>query len=136
MNALSASFSVRRVSRPPLSLASALAVAAALLGPDLLADSVNQNVLNQISALQAEKESRTPAQLKLDSQIHHALKLSRNQPISPGAATTIRPFLTLEQDGRLQVDIQAVVSADLLTFINQNGGTVINNVPRFNAVRA
>ncbi|HEY5914946.1 MAG TPA: proprotein convertase P-domain-containing protein [Verrucomicrobiae bacterium] len=135
MNALSSSFAVCPGSRARLWLVCAAAVIAMLGCPELRADSVSQAVLDQISQLQAEKSSRTPAQLKLDSQIHYALKLSRGQAIAPGVSS-VTPALTREPDGRIKVDIQAVVSADLLNSISQSGGTMINSVPRFNAIQA
>ncbi len=136
MKALSARFSVCRQSRSRVWLLCCAAATAALIGPELLADSVSQNVLDQIASLQAEKSTRTAAQLKLDSQIHYALKLSRNEAIAPGVAPTLHPFLSREPDGRIQVDISATVSPDLLNYIMQSGGTIINSTPRFSAIRA
>src|SRR5436190_9971580 len=41
-------------------------------------------VRQQITALLQEKATRTPAQLKLDSQLIYAMKMRRGEPVAPG----------------------------------------------------
>ena len=89
----------------------------------------------QIDSLQAEKLSRTPAQRKLDSQLVYALKEKRQGFVSRNAIS-LRSSVAADQDGRLLVDINAVVSPGLLDFIKQNGGTVISSFESYHAIRA
>lgn len=89
----------------------------------------------QIKALLDEKEARTPAQRKLDSQLVYLTKQSRNQPIAKGL-TNFRASVLTETDNRVLVDISATVSKDLLDAIAKGGGEVVNQFAAFNAIRA
>ena len=100
-----------------------------------LAETISDGALQQISALQAEKASRTPAQQKMDSQLIYALKQSLNQVIAPGV-TNLRVLVQSESDGRVWVDVKATVTQDLLDFIQSSGGSIVSSVPAFQAVRA
>src|ERR1035438_8704477 len=116
--------------------AAGAAVAAIIAGaPNALAEAIRDSALQQISALQAEKASRTPAQQKMDSQLIYALKQSLNQAIAPGV-TNLRVFVQAEADGRVKVDLKATVTQDLLSFIQNSGGSILSSVPGFQAVRA
>src|ERR1035437_3904414 len=99
------------------------------------AEAISESALQQISALQAEKASRTPAQQKMDSQLIYALKQSLNQVIAPGV-TNLRVLVQRESDGRVKVDLKATVTQDLLDFIQSSGGSIVSSVPAFQAVRA
>jgi uncharacterized repeat protein (TIGR01451 family) len=99
------------------------------------ADGIGTNALRQIQALIQEKDSRTAAQLKLESQLLYALKLSRNQPLAAGI-TNLQFLPVPDANGKIEVDLTATVSTALLKFIVQSGGSVINNFPQFNAIRA
>src|ERR1035437_9522037 len=99
------------------------------------AEAISDSALQQISALQAEKASRTPAQQKMDSQLIYALKQSLNQVIAPGV-TNLRVLVQSESDGRVWVDVKATVTQDLLDFIQSSGGSIVSSVPAFQAVRA
>ena len=96
---------------------------------------ISDNALQQIAALQAEKAARTPAQLKLDSQLVYALKQAHGQPFAPGV-TSLRLGVKPAADGRYLVDIDAQVTQNLLDTIAANGGQVVNAVTNFNAIRA
>ena len=82
-----------------------------------------------------EKESRTAAQKKLDSHIVLALKKSRREPPSD-KPTSLDPDLAIEADGRVLVDLNAKVSAELLAQIENTGGKVINSFEAARAIRA
>src|SRR2546421_825801 len=72
----------------------ALAAGGILLPSGISASRPNQNddtsqnissaVLQQIQALEDEKESCTPAQQKIDSQLLYAMKMQRAEPIASG----------------------------------------------------
>jgi len=89
----------------------------------------------QIRILHEEKLSRTPAQKKLDSQLLYLLRQRRQGNIGLGLEA-LKPSLHLETDGRVLVDLKAHVSPALLSFIKANGGLVVNNFPRYDAIRA
>ena len=75
----------------------------------------------QIEALLAEKARRTPAQRKVSSQLLDAWQTVRGQPA---------------ENELVMVDIRADVTAAVLERIRALGGTVINSVARFRAIRA
>jgi uncharacterized repeat protein (TIGR01451 family) len=116
--------------------AAGAALAATIAGaPNALAEAIRDSALQQISALQAEKTSRTPAQQKMDSQLIYALKESLKQVIAPGV-TNLLVDVHPDAKGRVEVDLTATVTQGLLDFIQNSGGTIISSVPVFNAVRA
>jgi hypothetical protein len=82
-----------------------------------------------------EKESRTAAQMKLDSHIVLALKKSRGEP-PYDKPTSLDPNLVIEADGRVLVDLNATVSNELLARIESDGGKVINSFEAARAIRA
>jgi len=93
------------------------------------------NSRNQIEALIAEKAARSPSQRKLDSQLIYALRQKRQQPIAPGLdrlESAVRP----RPDGQVLVDLRARIEPELLARIEAGGGTVVNQHPRFQAIRA
>jgi uncharacterized repeat protein (TIGR01451 family) len=92
-------------------------------------------VAAQIAALSLEKQNRTPAQRKLDSQLIYARRMSQNQPVAPGVVTQRLDFV-VDAQGRVLVDITAKVTDALLAQIGQLGGQVLSSVARFDAVRA
>src|SRR5205807_541630 len=47
-------------------------------------DGISSNAMQQISALLAEKTTRTAAQLKMEAPILYAIKISRGQPVVTG----------------------------------------------------
>src|SRR5689334_11221190 len=104
--------------------------------PDLASavEGISSNAMQQISALIAEKSSRTAAQLKMDSQLLYALRASRGQPVAPGMNTL--QFLPVSTNGLVKVDLDCTVSSNLLAFITGSGGQIISSVPRFDAIRA
>jgi len=113
------------------------AVTLVLLGavPARAAEALSPSALAQIQALQQEKASRTAAQKKLDSQLVYALRLSRNE-LSAFGITNLHPNVNVAPDGRVLVDVDAVVTAALLSQMSQAGGEVLDSVPQFNTVRA
>ena len=81
--------------------------------------------VRRIEVAMAEKARRTPAQRKIGSLL---LDLSRDPTVPHG--------LDLDDAGRVLVDITADVSPELLERITALGGTVVDSVERYRAVRA
>lgn len=115
----------------------AIALKFSLIGAGLAAppEGMSPSALQQIRALEQEKLSRSPTHRKLDSQFVFKLKQKRGQAIAQGV-TKLRADIELAADGRVLVDIDAKVTDRLLAQIKQGGGTVINSLPHFHAIRA
>ncbi len=84
-------------------------------------DPLPQTTERQIEALLSQKAQRTAAQRKLSSQLLDAWRTGRDQ----------RPV-----DTPVTVDIRADVTPTLLERIHALGGTVINSIPKYQAIRA
>jgi uncharacterized repeat protein (TIGR03803 family) len=89
----------------------------------------------EIAALLQEKATRTPTQLKLESQLIHALKTRQGQVFAVGV-TNLQPDVQVQPDGRVLVDLKAVVTPALQDLIRANGGRIINSFSKFQAIRA
>jgi hypothetical protein len=96
---------------------------------------LSENAKIQLNALMLEKQSRTPVQQKIDSQLLTAAKMNRGQVVAPALAT-MQTDVAYDKDGRAEVDISAEVTDNLLETIRALGGEVVNSYPQFNAVRA
>jgi hypothetical protein len=96
---------------------------------------ISAGALKQIAALEKEKESRTPTQQKIDSQLLYADKMRRGVPIADGVPVQ-RVDLDKDDQGRILVDIKADVTDALLQFIKTLGGNVVNDFPQYQAIRA
>ena len=96
---------------------------------------LSQSAQDEIADLMKEKASWTPAQCKLDSHLIHAMKLKQGKAFAP-KATHLRMDVKEQSDGRVLVDITATVTPEVLALVKSSGGEVINNFPRFNAIRA
>ena len=81
----------------------------------------------QIEALLAEKEQRTAAQRKVSSQLLDARRAADARRQEPGE---------IVEDKIVTVDIRAEVVPEVLSRIRALGGSVINSVPQYRAIRA
>ena len=86
--------------------------------------------VRQIEALLAEKAQRTPTQRKVSSQL-----LPARQAQGYGVARLPAP-VEVAADEMVTVDIRADVTPEVLARIRDLGGTVINSVPKYRAIRA
>src|SRR5262249_31887855 len=91
----------------------------------------------QILALIKEKQSRTPAQRKISSQLLGAMRAERGQsmtqdsvaPMLQSAMSIAKTAMATSQngvDGLTEVNIKATVSKKLLMIVEKSGGKVIN----------
>ena len=97
-------------------------------------DRVSGEAGRQIQDMLDEKESRTPAQRKLDSQLIYALRQKRGEK---RGVPTGRIDLGADAGGRVVVDIIAApVSARLLSKIKKLGGEVVSTSEQYHTVRA
>src|SRR6267143_6221412 len=95
---------------------------------------ISSAVLQQIQALEDEKESRTPAQQKIDSQLLYAMKMERAEPIASGVSS-LQVNVGASEQGRVVVDISASVDDKLFQLLANNGAVVLVSTPEYNSVR-
>jgi len=96
---------------------------------------ISANALNQINALLLDKQSRTPAQNKIDSRLLHTVRMLQNMPVADGV-----PFLEtdveLDDSDNLYVNIVADVNDDLMTRLRNAGVKIINSISRYHSILA
>ena len=90
---------------------------------------LSAQALQQIQALLEEKEARTPAQQRIDSQLLAKARMARGEPIALGIST-LRTGITVEEDGRVLVDIKAREDQDMKAEVEALGGTVLNHTTK------
>jgi hypothetical protein len=106
-----------------------------IASPGQQAGGVSPEGMRQIAALVTEKQSRTPAEQKIDSQLLQAVRESRGQQMAPGV--DLEPAeVGANAAGRLMVDISAIVSDPLIVRIEALGGQIIYPSFRYNTIRA
>ncbi len=116
-------------------LARAIVILLLATGFARAAEDISDATRTQIDSLLAEKDARTPAQQKLDSQLVYFTKQKRGEAIT-AAVPTLELHIKAGADGRVLVDIKANVSPDLLGWITSSGGAVISHFAQFQAIRA
>jgi hypothetical protein len=164
---------LRRGSQFRLALAVALAVVVIVMafstgGSRVTAsqgiEGISESALREMAALIAEKESRTPAQQKIDSQLLYAAKMNRGETIADGIdrleveiagptgairksrlvygvrATTENDqsdaFKSTGDEVTVVVDITANLRGTVLSQIRAAGGTILSALPAYQSVRA
>ncbi len=94
----------------------------------------------QIAALLQEKQSRTPAEKKIKSQLLYAMKARRGAPMTAGGEVRtlqLAPSLAKPDDkGRVLVDVKAPASKELLAIIEKLGGEVRYASEKAGSIRA
>lgn len=91
------------------------------------------NGITQGQAILDEKNSRTAAQKKIDSQLLYALKQKRGET---RGVPTDRIDIELDQKGRALVDITAKVTSQVTSQIRKLGGMVVSEDQRYHTIRA
>jgi hypothetical protein len=125
----------RKVARMPMPLAMSLAALLLMSPLGVLAQTLSPNVIRQIAAISAEKESRTPQQAKIDSQLLYASRTHRGISLGAGVPAMLSG-VEVDSSGRTTVDISASVSDVLLGRIRSLGGTIVNSFSQYDAIRA
>lgn len=96
---------------------------------------LSETAMRQVEALTAEKDARTPAQQKIDSQLLYAARMQRGEEIAKGVAR-LEVSVTADEKGFVLVDIDAVVDGATLAKIQEFGGQVKSSFKDENAIRA
>lgn len=99
-------------------------------------DDLSLEALAQIESLIKEKEGRTPAQQKIDSQLLYRVKMNRNELIAPGVPSLETDQVESDDEGRTLVDISTKVTNSVLRRMRSNGAVIISSDARYNSVRA
>ena len=95
----------------------------------------SNTVVEQISALQAEKAGRSLAQQKVESQLLYRVKKQRGETLGAGLAV-FENGIAVAADGRELVDIQCRVNDALVAHLAAAGAQIESRVARFGAIRA
>jgi hypothetical protein len=94
---------------------------------------IGEEAARQMRELAEEKDARTPAQKKIDSQLIYALKQKRGEN---RGVPTARVDIKLDAEGKTLVDITCPVSEQLVASIEQLGGEVVSRSERYYTIRA
>ena len=89
----------------------------------------------QIQSLIDEKNSRTPAQQKIDSQLLYAAKMRRGESLT-SAVQTLEVNVGADENGIVTVDISAEVSDRLLGVLRKMGVKVESSWVQYHTLRA
>ena len=92
-----------------------------------------ENVGKQIGEIEKEKESRTPAQQKIDSNLLYIIKASRGEPIPGGMQIDTR---SIDTQGKVRVEISAIVTNVLLQKIKDSDGEIESSYPEYRVIYA
>src|SRR6266446_4877404 len=95
---------------------------------------ISDTAIQQIQALMSEKESRTPAQQKIDSQLLYAIKMRRGQGVAAGVQT-LAVDVGADDTGVVTVDVTAIVDEQLLHDLNGLGAEVSDVFPQYHSLR-
>lgn len=108
----------------------------AVIAPAVHADEqISPAAAAQIGALMVEKNSRTTAQRKMDSQLVYFARQKQKGLLLSGAPL-METSVKEDADSRVKIDLKAAVTPALLDFITQSGGDVISAVAAFDSIRA
>ena len=125
---------MRNPVRRPFILDAVLLAFTLLSGP-APAQALAERARAQIAALLAEKDARTPAQRKIDSNLLYTVRMNRGEAIADGVAR-LDTGLDPASDVPPVVDIVAQVSDGFFAKIRALGGEVLDAQPAFRNVRA
>jgi hypothetical protein len=89
----------------------------------------------QISALNKEKESRTPAQKKIDSNVLYTARMLGGQPAAP-SVNSLNTGIDLDEHNNIVVDMVADVTPVLLRKLSSAGAQVLSSNASMRSIRA
>lgn len=96
---------------------------------------ISPQALKQIEALTREKESRTPAQRKIDSRLLYTVKMARSEAIADGVPT-LETDLRVDEKGFVEVDITANVGEKLLVALREMNAEISVVLPQYRSITA
>src|SRR4030095_15261595 len=123
--------------RTVLGLGGLLAVALSALRPAgfAAAETLSVAAAQQIQSLLAEKESRTPAQRKIDSKLLYAMRQSAGLDAAPGVPS-LQTGVAVDSAGTTEVHLTAFVSVALLSPLRAQGVQILDVYAPARSIRA
>jgi hypothetical protein len=98
---------------------------------------LSDKVRQQIAELLADKDTRTPAQLKLGSHLIYAARSMRGQRITPSVESLPLDMNTLRMRGELvHVDVNGEITDDLIQAVKAAGGQIESALPQYHTMQA
>ena len=111
------------------------AIAVLMTATPALAGVVMSSSRQHTAATRPEKETRTAAPQKIDSQILQQIYRKRGQAAEkqvPEGSTLVR----IDDKGRALVDIRVKVSAESLNLVKRRGGSIVSSSPKYDSIIA
>jgi len=103
--------------------------------PARMSGGLSDSAIQQIDALELDKQTRTNVQQKISSHLIYTSRMLQGQPAAPGIPV-LRSNMEIDDQNDLLVDIKAKVSADLLQTIRSFGGRIVSAQPPLHMLRA
>ena len=125
----------RRRTVPNFARPSSLSEIRSVVAKQEPAREIDQSVWQQIQALLEEKETRTTAQQKIDSQLLYAIKMRRGESIAK-SVQTLSVEVGADDAGLVTVDITATIDDQLLDSLRGMGVEISNVASEYNTLRA
>ncbi len=100
-----------------------------------LSNGIGVTAAQQMMALQREKNSRTPAQQKIDSNVLYTIRMLGGKPAAPGVSY-LYTGVDLDASDNIVVDMVANVTDTLLEKITTSGGQVLYVNRALRSIRA
>jgi uncharacterized repeat protein (TIGR01451 family) len=97
--------------------------------------SIHPAAVAQINALLQDKESRTPAQRKISSQLIYTARMMRGQAVADGVPA-LETGVDVDDADNMLVDITATVTDNLLAQLRAAGANILSSYPQFRSIRA
>jgi Subtilase family len=98
------------------------------------ATQLSEKAMRQIQLMQQEKESRSPVQQKIDSQMLYEMKKRSGK--LPKGMPNVQTGIEPDKSGKVLADIKATVTDDLLQQIKSAGGEIIDSSKEGGSIRA
>ncbi|MGH9704819.1 MAG: hypothetical protein ACRD4K_15700, partial [Candidatus Acidiferrales bacterium] len=89
----------------------------------------------QVLALEQDKDSRTPAQQKMDSNLLYTVRMMRGEAAAPGVPS-LYTGVDLDDNNHIAVDITANVTDRLLNQLKSAGALILFSSVNFRSIRA
>lgn len=96
---------------------------------------VSPEAMRQIEALEEEKESRTPAQQKIDSRLLYTIKMERGESLARGVPS-LDTGLKSDESGFIDVEISANVTKVLLDRLTAMKAEIISQFSEYHSITA
>src|SRR5262245_44739987 len=118
-----------------ITAASSGRVSLAAAAPQATSFAIAPEALAQIDALIREKETRSPVQRKIDSQLLYETRIRQRMPVANGVQT-VETDVPYAADGHVIVDVKALLTPGFFTGLAALGAEVISSDSQGGMLRA